>query len=272
MAKTKGSFYAVARGRKPGVYRTWDEAKEQTNGFRGAKHEKFPSEAEAEDYVKEFRQHVKQEPSHSQFSQVTDDIDQIEQQVGSMDIKPKAKDIEAVKPDEPWVKRLQEMHPNALVAFCAGSAPRNGQEGCTAAYAVSFPLENIPTRVVQVTTDPTNNRADCLAAEAATSIADDELDPERERVLVIYSRYQGLVFAMADHDGKRRWINRWQRNGWKTTNKKSVRHQEIYEALLKAEEHRTISWRMVDKKVDLLVQLHQQVAKSVARAAPTSAP
>lgn len=39
MAKTK--FYAVWVGRKPGIYRTWDECATQVNGFPGAKYKAF---------------------------------------------------------------------------------------------------------------------------------------------------------------------------------------------------------------------------------------
>ena len=34
MAKKK--FYAVKKGRKPGIYQTWNEAKSQVSGFKGA--------------------------------------------------------------------------------------------------------------------------------------------------------------------------------------------------------------------------------------------
>ena len=39
MAGKKQKYYAVARGRKPGVYETWEEAKKQVDGFGGCKHQ-----------------------------------------------------------------------------------------------------------------------------------------------------------------------------------------------------------------------------------------
>ena len=48
MGKTKKSVYAVARGRVPGTYNTWDECKAQVNGFSGAKFEGFHTRTEAE--------------------------------------------------------------------------------------------------------------------------------------------------------------------------------------------------------------------------------
>ena len=44
-------FYAVQRGKKPGVYTDWPSAQAQIQGFRGPKHKKFTSRAEAEAFV-----------------------------------------------------------------------------------------------------------------------------------------------------------------------------------------------------------------------------
>lgn len=46
-------FYAVVKGRAPGIYATWDECKEQTLGFPGAIFKGFPSEEEACEYYKQ---------------------------------------------------------------------------------------------------------------------------------------------------------------------------------------------------------------------------
>ena len=44
-------WYAVARGRKPGVYTDWSLAEEQVEGYRGAVFELFDLQADAEAYV-----------------------------------------------------------------------------------------------------------------------------------------------------------------------------------------------------------------------------
>ncbi|MEN8198944.1 MAG: ribonuclease HI [Thermodesulfobacteriota bacterium] len=51
MAKKK--FYAVSRGRKPGIYLSWPEAESQVKGFGGAKFKGFPSRSEAEAWMKD---------------------------------------------------------------------------------------------------------------------------------------------------------------------------------------------------------------------------
>ncbi len=44
-------FYAVKKGRKPGVYTTWDECKEQVHGYSGAEYKSFNSMNEALAYI-----------------------------------------------------------------------------------------------------------------------------------------------------------------------------------------------------------------------------
>lgn len=44
-------FYAVKKGRKPGIYRTWDEAKAQVDGFSGAEYKSFTQVTDATDYL-----------------------------------------------------------------------------------------------------------------------------------------------------------------------------------------------------------------------------
>ena len=45
-------FYAVAKGRKPGIYNNWPAAQSQIEGFPGAVYKGFPSISEAEEWLK----------------------------------------------------------------------------------------------------------------------------------------------------------------------------------------------------------------------------
>ena len=46
-------FYAVARGRAPGVYRSWTECQAQVHGFAGARFKRFDSKESAEAFLAE---------------------------------------------------------------------------------------------------------------------------------------------------------------------------------------------------------------------------
>lgn len=45
-------FYAVRKGKKTGIFSTWDECKEQVTGFKGAVYKSFKTLEEAEEFVK----------------------------------------------------------------------------------------------------------------------------------------------------------------------------------------------------------------------------
>jgi ribonuclease HI len=47
----KQKFYAVVKGCTPGVYTTWDEAKEQVNEYPGAVYKSFKTREEAEEFM-----------------------------------------------------------------------------------------------------------------------------------------------------------------------------------------------------------------------------
>ncbi|KAG3009673.1 hypothetical protein PC121_g7615 [Phytophthora cactorum] len=301
-------YYAVTVGRRIGIYTDYADAVDQVHDYPNYRMKRFLNNDEAQayiDYYNEGSESTQEDMGRSSSSSqgvlgasyegfATFDEAKLYMQ-NEADITPRESHAVAATPsdtpiqndpdddylgaavasmsleDKPAAKTSVEDH---LVAFCSGSAILNGLRGGTAAYAVSFPLENCPMYSSEFEGNPTNNRADCLAAQQAIEIAD-ELDPKRSRPLVIYSRYQGLVHAMADHDGKPRWIDTWEKNGWKTA-KNPVEHQEIYEAFLKAEKHRTISWCFLDKKKDpaRLMELHLQVhneAEKLARATRSAA-
>jgi len=47
-----GKFYAVKNGRKPGIYSSWDEAREQVEGFTGAAFKSFKDKESAMAFLK----------------------------------------------------------------------------------------------------------------------------------------------------------------------------------------------------------------------------
>ncbi|RVE49500.1 hypothetical protein evm_005841 [Chilo suppressalis] len=44
-------FYAVAKGRAPGIFMSWGECEAQVKGFSGARYKKFDSQGEAQDFI-----------------------------------------------------------------------------------------------------------------------------------------------------------------------------------------------------------------------------
>ena len=52
----KYEFYAVAKGRKTGIYTNWDDCKLQTEKFKGPKFKGFHSKREAQKFIDEFQE------------------------------------------------------------------------------------------------------------------------------------------------------------------------------------------------------------------------
>ena len=46
-------YYAVRKGKRPGVYNSWDACKQQVNGYPGAVYKSFTTREEAEAFVKD---------------------------------------------------------------------------------------------------------------------------------------------------------------------------------------------------------------------------
>lgn len=51
MCLSKKKFYAVRKGKKTGIYNTWNECKEVVNGFSGAEYKSFTTLGEAKEYI-----------------------------------------------------------------------------------------------------------------------------------------------------------------------------------------------------------------------------
>ena len=51
----KESYYAVANGRNIGVFRTWAEAFQSTNGFPNNRHKRFNTFQEAQDFIRDYQ-------------------------------------------------------------------------------------------------------------------------------------------------------------------------------------------------------------------------
>jgi len=63
-------FYAVAKGRNPGIYLNWNDCNQQVKGFKYAKFRKFQTRDEAEEFIKKYM--PKPQNKLSSFFKVTE--------------------------------------------------------------------------------------------------------------------------------------------------------------------------------------------------------
>jgi ribonuclease HI len=98
----------------------------------------------------------------------------------------------------------------------------------------------------------TNNRMEITAAVRAL----ESIKKPSQVVIHTDSRY--LM------DGATQWLRRWKTNGWKTSDKKPVKNEDLWRALESAMERHQVSWRWVRGHAD---HVENNRADALARAA-----
>lgn len=61
------NYYAVRVGRNPGIYKTWDECKKETMGFKGASLKKFSTLEDAKAFIKEVEEEKKDQAERDEL-------------------------------------------------------------------------------------------------------------------------------------------------------------------------------------------------------------
>lgn len=208
MAKSKKkAYYAVYRGRKPGVYTSWPECEAQVNGFPGAIHKGFSTMAEAEQFRRNGRLqigtttvHLKEQAKRT--VQLTKDIsDTVDR---------------SVKVFEEWTP------PNTtppVKVFTDGSSRGNGKIGSRAGVGVFFG-ENDPRNVSErLVGRQTNQRAELTAAIRALESVDSKENLE------IYTDSLYTINCVTI------WYSAWERRGFVTTARKEVENVDLIKRL-----------------------------------------
>ncbi|GAA5996307.1 RNA-DNA hybrid ribonuclease [Rhodotorula paludigena] len=229
MAKgSKGGYYAVRVGRKPGVYATWDECKAQVDGVQGARHKKFPTLRDAQAFVGGGAPPV---PS------ATGGSGNAASGSGFLDSRKKRGSDAADRPSTAAKRQKRAVVGNAGAdpvfgaspaikgrkVYCDGSSRGNGQKGATAGIGVFWGHEpgasNLSERLPGSL--QTNNRAEMYAVARIL-----ESDPHPDEPLTICSDSEYTIGVFS------KWIPGWKRRGWKTSDGKPVANQDLIRYIL----------------------------------------
>lgn len=173
--------YAVKTGRKPGIYKTWEECKAQVDGYSGAQYKKFTILDEAKKFVGD--------SDHASSS----DSDSFE--------LPTRKVVETRKPR---LIPLTEVNKHAdIVSFVDGSSVGNGTATAKAGYGVYIPAIGVK-KGVRLPDGSTNNQGELLAILTALQLVNIK---DKRHVIVSDSMYS--IQCVTE------WANTWRKRGWK---------------------------------------------------------
>ncbi|NXA11990.1 RNH1 Ribonuclease, partial [Sapayoa aenigma] len=255
-------FYAVRRGRRAGVYRSWAECQEQVNKFPSASFKKFASEKDAWAFVRaglpgqQERQEQQPEPSGALgLLGVTQENGSQREELDLNTLccntckRPydqstnEEQTAKRVKHDEvystystPTVSEDKFSYMGDFVVVytdgcCSGNGRNRARAGIGVYWGPGHPLntsERLPGR-------QTNQRAEihaaCKAIEQAKS--------QNIKKLIIYTDSKFTI------NGITSWVDNWKTNGWRTSSGGSVINKEDFERLDNLSKDIEIQWMHV---------------------------
>jgi len=256
-----GYYYAVAKGRKPGIYGTWDECKAQVLKFSGPIYKKFNSRSEAEEFIKQntgtslcypktsvskgnslllsaqktcktnqnygsLFQHSSKRPMSSS-SDSDNELDKINQRKKKL------------RSNETTISSTgNQFHVDVngyTEVYTDGACTSNGRGNAKAGIGIWF-SDNNPLNVSQ----PVNGRATNNMAEIqAVTVAARQAQKAGIKKLKINTDSKFLISCITQ------WMPKWKRSGWQTTNGKPVINKEELIEMEKALTPLQVSWNHV---------------------------
>ncbi|XP_073424257.1 ribonuclease H1-like isoform X1 [Dendrobates tinctorius] len=251
-------FYAVRKGRNPGVYKTWAECKEQVNRFPAARYKKFASEEEAwkfvgdnpevsssltEMYVPDYLEYqftikcgseLQRNNLHMQDrsgSSKDQSSSNVKSSYPSKRPLPCAMSTESSAPKRTKFIDINSLPPllgqsftqmgDSTVVYTDGCCSRNGRLKARAGIGVYWG-PNHPFNVAErLEGRQTNQRAEIQAACKAL----EQAKSQNITKLVLYTD------SMHTINGITKWIHSWKLNGWKLSTGNEVINRADFEKL-----------------------------------------
>lgn len=203
-------FYAVKKGRTPGVYRTWDEAKKQVDGYSGAEYKSFSSVTDAASYMN-WTEEEKQEAFKPAEDTLKNAIDKI---------KAASKNIEkAESPKKPKITGTNENANYYATIYTdggsrnIGASKKGGKVAKTDKAAWAYLIEKDGQKVADTAggrLGATNNEMEMTA-----------LVEVMKKLLELGYNEEKLLFCLDSQyviNGTTQWMKGWKKRGWKRAN------------------------------------------------------
>lgn len=222
-----GMFYAVRRGRKTGVFLTWNECKAQVDRFPAARFKKFATEDEAWTFVRKSASpevSEGQENQHGQESQrkASKRLHEPLDGDGDESAEPYAKHMKpSMEPAPPVSRDTFSYMGDFVVVYTDGCCASNGRRRPRAGIGVYWGPGHPLNVGIRLPGRQTNQRAEIHAACKAI----EQAKAQNISKLVLYTD------SMFTINGITNWVQSWKENGWKTSAGKEVINKEDFVTL-----------------------------------------
>ncbi|KAH9992197.1 ribonuclease H-like domain-containing protein [Russula compacta] len=231
----RAGFYAVKIGKKPGIYTTWEDCREQVAGYPCAKYKKLRTAEEAETWMQDDAGQsnpVEQRGApyivRSKIRLAKHSPDQAEALIGSqprgrapLSSKSTIKPPSTTQAESRSTSGSSTMRSSSLgmaedVVYTDGSCLGNGQSGCAAGIGVWWGPNDTRNLSERCPGRQTNNRAELIAIIRAL-----EATPIASVPLVIKSDSKYAIKCYTE------WLPGWRRNNFTTSKGAPVKNVEL---------------------------------------------
>lgn len=213
-------FYAVAVGNPTGIFNDWADASEAIKGVKGPKYKRFPSRAEAVDYIRE----------HGSLEAV--------RALGETAIATPAAaapieiPTQVKKPTKttrvPPPLAMPQVPEDLIRVYTDGSSLANGKAGARAGVGVFFGNGDPRNVSERLAGEPqTNQRAELMAMLRALEAC------PTDKTVKIVSDSQYSINCVTQ------WAASWKKKGWMTATGEPVKNQDIIRSVLDKMEERS---------------------------------
>lgn len=207
-------YYAVAKGVKVGIFTSWSETQGLVNKFPGAVFKSFGRKEDAIQFLSDngcdAPVEVVCEPNKRQK------------------IMPAQKEPIAVS------AQVCEKPKGPIEIYCDGACKSNGTKEAVAGIGIYWGPENKRNVSRRFDLDnPTNQRAELLAA----AVAVESIDDSEEYVIVTDSKYTINCASV--------WHFKWAKMNWMSSKNKPVLNKDLITRLLAACKGKKVSWKHV---------------------------
>ncbi|XP_043513511.1 ribonuclease H1 isoform X2 [Frieseomelitta varia] len=216
MGKGTKYYYAVAKGRKPGIYNSWDECQRQVHHFSGPVFKKFQTEAEAHNFIQQNTATSTNCDTKRPLNVRTSKRPRVESNENTDNKRLCSGKLKVIDLEECSEKKTSggfNIDSNGYVnVYTDGACSSNGNINANAGIGVWFG-DNHPLNVSRaVVGRATNNVAEIQAVTAAVKQA----KKAGIKNLKINTDSQFLISCIND------WMPIWKANGWVTSKKTPV--------------------------------------------------
>lgn len=203
-------FYAVRKGRKTGIFHTWEECKNQVHGYAGAEFKSFKNLKEAEDYLDSMEKNCDRKSRTDTFSFEEKKVERgTEKRIDKRAEKRIATEVE---------EKSGQCDEHTIIAYVDGSY--NGSD-TEFSYGMVILDGSEEYRFSKKITDEKLAKMNNVAGEIAGAMAAMEYGiSHNKKKVIIYHDYEG--------------ISKWCLGEWKTNKEGTTAYKKYYDEVKKS--------------------------------------